>query len=199
MSKADFSEAEGNLGKLWLTLTLICSLNTLLRLLSSALENVKTEERVLCPALKQRYYLFFVYPALPDFLSVPGPSPQSLLAAWTLEPGLLKGYSRPVKPGHHQQGNISPAAGLQPHQDFRTLPSLWVRGLKWRKEDTRRAPGLQGMEGNASWCLGRHQGSGSTAESGEGRSSYLEHQDEKDARDGGNSDQPPPADGWVHH
>lgn len=87
VSKADFSEAEENLGKLWLTLTLICSLNTLLRLLSSALENVKTEERVLCPALKRRYYLFFAYPALPDFLSVPGPSPQSLGTAGSMDTG----------------------------------------------------------------------------------------------------------------
>lgn len=41
--------------------------------------------------------------------------------------------------------------------------------------------------------------SGQWQYSREWRSAYLEHQDEKDARDGGNSDQPPPADGWVHH
>lgn len=34
---------------------------------------------------------------------------------------------------------------------------------------------------------------------GQRGSSYLEHQDENDARDGGDSDQPPPADSWVHH
>lgn len=52
---------------------------------------------------------------------------------------------------------------------------------------------------DASGCLGKCQLAGGVVKSRERSFSYLEHQNEKDAGDGGNSDKPPPANGWVHH
>lgn len=63
---------------------------------------------------------------------MPGPSPWVPLAAWTLEPAVLEGYSRAAKPEalqnkakprHLPQGEVSPPAGLQPPQAIRTFPS----------------------------------------------------------------------------